>query len=194
MTDPITGVPMFAYQGDYSEFAQYDRTDDFMLLQPSSSFGKEIIANFKAQARANGEVIHYLGQGPEGAMYGFTNKNRPAPTPSNVSADTNADYYAYKAASAHDDAKRDYVIPANTPCVLSGVKDQRYKDRMCTVSEWISKKQRYVVTVDRVAPNVPRTIMVTRDALMPFEEMLHTVSADGVGVLRFDDKLTKMTL
>lgn len=77
--DPITSVPRFCYTGDYSEFHRYDRLDAFMVLEPESVFGQNYIAYFKRQASENGETIYYLGDGPEGSMYGFMKNGAPPP-------------------------------------------------------------------------------------------------------------------
>ena len=52
---------------------------DFMLFEPNSSFGTAFIATFKQKALENGETIHYLGEGPEGSMYGFMCDAKPPP-------------------------------------------------------------------------------------------------------------------
>ena len=57
--DPVTSTPRFEYSGDYSEFAKYHRTDDFMLFEPDSPFGRQVVANLQQEAHENGETIHY---------------------------------------------------------------------------------------------------------------------------------------
>ena len=54
-------------------------TDDFMPFESDSKFGRQFVSNFKDEARENGETIHYLGDGPEGSMYGFTRGWAPPP-------------------------------------------------------------------------------------------------------------------
>lgn len=97
--DPVLGVAQFVYQGNYSEFEKYDRTDDFMLFQPDSDFARQYVSNFKAVAEENGETIHYLGQGPEGSMYGFMRAGRPPPAPTTGSVVQDKNYYRMKARS-----------------------------------------------------------------------------------------------
>ena len=145
MTHPISGVPTLARTGDLSDFARDDRTNEPMLLQPmSSSSQKDYVFDLKALASASCETTRHLGLGgPEGTLYGFTMKEHAVATSSSkISDDAKPNDDAGKAVKAHDDAKSNKIIPRNTPCVLKGVKDIRYKDRMCTVIDWDPRKHR----------------------------------------------------
>lgn len=157
--DPVTGTPRFKYGGDYSELGKYDRTDDFMLFEVDSDFGRQFVADFKQEAHDNGETIHYLGEGPEGSMYGFMRNGAPPP-PSTTSADPQGDrgYYAMK---AREFAEEEAVIVPGAECTLTNLSDPRYRDLACCVLAWDSGKRRFAVRVrDRQV-----SILVRPDAL-----------------------------
>lgn len=172
--DPVTSTPRFAYDGDYSEFDQYDRTDDFMLFEPDSDFGRQFVADFKNQARENGETIYYLGDGPEGAMYGFMKDGAPPPPPTSNGKDGGDDYYAMKAqeyarevaaTKAQERARQEAgIIAPGTDCILSNVHDVRFTGLPCSVLFWNAAKSRYAVKV-HVEGSESVSILVRPDAL-----------------------------
>lgn len=122
----------------------YDRTDDFMLFDAESPFGVQFITDFKNNAAENGETIYYLGDGPEGSMYGFV-KNEKARPKSTVAPENHmnaSDYYARKAKEYANDCS----IDVGSECILD-VKDSRFNRLSCSVISWIPQKERFEVKV-----------------------------------------------
>ena len=184
--DPVTGTLKFAYEGDYSEMCKYDRTDDMMIFQPESFFAQGIAQSVREDAAANGEDVYYLGEGPEGSMYGFMKKGKTPPLssafkePSETSG-ADSGYYKYKAKEATQAEKQ---LPAGTMCILTNVKSSAYKDRMCYIRGWNKSTQRYHVEVQMSGSEL-KSIMVCPEALVAFTDLMNDSTLNDPGIACF---------
>ena len=86
---------------------------------------------------------------------------------------------------SHHRVEQNDRLPIDTFCILNNLRDERYKDRMCTIDSWVETKQRYVVNVDMGTGHLVK-ILVPPGALTVFSDMFNRSTENGSALFKLD--------